>query len=328
MKHVRHPKPARRVSAQKVFLAAVILLCVVVIGGILLSRLRWNPIDGPRAYDYLKQLCEFGPRRSGSPAMTLQRDFLVKHFESLGGKVELQRFTAPDPRGGPPVPMANIIVHWNPQYKERILLCGHYDTLPFPLRDPEDPRGAFVGANDNASGIAVLMELAHHMNGLRLPYGVDFVLFDAEEFIFSESDHFFLGAEYFAREYAAGHANCHYRCGVLLDMVGSSDLQIGEEVNSISWEDTRPLVEALWATAARLEVSEFVAQPKDEVLDDHVPLHDIAGIPTCDVIDFEYPFWHTRGDTPDKCSASSLAKVGWVVYEWLKSQGSRMKDQG
>ncbi len=199
--------------------------------------------------------------------------------------------------------MANIIVHWNPQYKERILLCGHYDTLPFPMRDPEDPRGRFVGANDNASGIALLMELAHHMKGLHLPYGVDFVLFDAEEFIFREDDPgnpYFLGSEHFAREYAAGHANCHYRYGVLLDMVGNSDLQIFEEANSVDWEDTRPVVDGLWATAARLEVPEFVAQTKYNVLDDHVPLHDIGGIPTCDVIDFDYPPWHTQGDTPEQ----------------------------
>ena len=272
MKHVPKAKPARRVSAQKVFLAAVVLLCVVVIGGMLLSNVRWrenpivqwwrNPIDGPRAYDYLKQLCDFGPRRSGSPAMVAQRDFLVKHFEKFGGQVELQRFTAKHPLDSSKVPMANIIVHWNPQYKERILLCGHYDTLPFPLRDPEDKRGRFVGANDNGSGIALLMELAHHMKDLHLPYGVDFVLFDAEEFIFSEDGHFFLGSEHFAREVAAGHANCHYRCGVLLDMVGNSDLQIFEEANSVEWDDTRPVVDELWATAARLGVPEFVARTK------------------------------------------------------------------
>ena len=186
MKHVHKAKPARRVSGQKVFLAAVVLLCVVVIGGMLLSQVRWqrNPIDGQRAYDYLKRLCDFGPRRSGSPAMIAQRQFLVNYFKDLGGQVELQDFTAKHPLDGSKVPMANIIVHWNPQYKERILLCGHYDTLPFPMHDPDDPQGRFVGANDNASGIALLMELAHHMKGLHLPYGVDFVLFDAEEFIF------------------------------------------------------------------------------------------------------------------------------------------------
>ena len=113
---------------------------------------------------------------------------------------------------------------------------------------------------------------------------------------------------------------CQYRCGVLLDMVGNSDLQIWQEKHSVEWDDTRPVVDAIWATAARLEMPEFVAQVKYDVLDDHVPLHNLAGIPTCDVIDFDYPPWHTQGDTPERCSAASLAKVGWVVIEWLKEQ--------
>ncbi len=325
-------KPTGRFSGQTLFLAAVILLCAAVLGVIAIGHLRGdrNPIDGQRAYDYLKQLCALGPRRSGSPAMTAQQKLLIEHFEKLGGKVELQRFSAPDPRDGSPVPMTNIIVRWNPQYGDRILLCGHYDTLPFPLRDTVDRRGVFVGANDNGSGIAILMELAHHMAAMRLPFGVDFVLFDAEEYIFSEEDRFFLGSEYFARQYAAGHPDYRYRYAVLLDMVGAADLRIYQEKHSVSWDDTRPLVDQIWATAARLGVGEFIALPKYDVRDDHVPLHRIAGIPACDVIDFDYPPWHTQGDTPDKCSASSLAKVGWVMYEWLKGleQEPRMKDKG
>ncbi len=328
MNKTHKAKPPRRFSGQGWFLAAVVVLCVLVIGGIVLGRMRirpasWrhNPIDGQRAYGYLAQLCDLGPRRSGSPAMAAQQKLLVAHFQKLGGQVELQRFTAPDPRGGPRVPMANIIVRWNPQAKERILLCGHYDTLPLPMLDPDDPQGVFVGANDNGSGIAILMELAHHMATLPPSLGVDFVLFDGEEYIFSEHDRFFLGSEYFARQYAAGTAGYRYRYGVLLDMVGQTDLQIYQEVHSMGWKDTRPLVEQIWATADRLGIDEFIARPKHSVGDDHVPLHDIGGIPASDVIDFDYPPWHTQGDTPDKCSAASLAKVGWVMYEWLKSQG-------
>jgi hypothetical protein len=325
-------KPTGRFSRQTLFLAAVILLCAAVLGVFAISQFRWdgNPIDGRRAYDYLKQLCALGPRRSGSPAMTAQQKLLIEHFKKLGGKVELQKFDATNPADGSPVPMTNIIVRWNPQYENRILLCGHYDTLPFPLRDPVNRRGVFVGANDNGSGIAVLMELAHHVAAMRLPFGVDFVLFDGEEFIFKEDDPFFLGSEYFARQYAAGHAGYRYRYAVLLDMVGAADLQIYQEKYSVSWDDTRPLVDQIWATAARLGVGEFIAVPEYWIRDDHEPLHQIAGIPACDVIDFDYSPWHTQGDTPDKCSASSLAKVGWVMYAWLKGleheQG--MKDKG
>ncbi len=161
--------------------------------------------------------------------------------------------------------MANILVHWHPQSTTRILLCAHYDTLPFPLRDKENPQGPFVGANDNASGVAVLMELARDMPTLRTKYGIDFLLLDGEEFIFNEQDRFFLGSEYFAREYVKAKPPYRYRWGVLLDMVGDADLQIYQERNSMWWKDTRPLVEQIWATAARLGVREFVAKPKYEI---------------------------------------------------------------
>ncbi len=279
------------------------------------------PFDGAQAYKYLKDLCAIGRRPSGSPGMAAQQKMLVAHFQKCGGQVELQRFRARHPLDGSWVSMANIIVRWNPKAKQRILLCADYDTLPYPLMDPVDRRGKFVGANDNASGVAILMQLARDMPKLknRYGYGVDFLLLDAEEFIFSNDGRFFLGSEYFAREYAKKKP-C-YRWGVLLDMVGDADLHILQDRSGLIWKDTRPLVGEIWSTAARLGVREFVARPMRELdfLDDHVMLHDVGGIPCIDVIDFDYPPWHTRGDTPDKCSALSLAKVGWVIEEWLKT---------
>ncbi|MBU4398939.1 MAG: M28 family peptidase, partial [Planctomycetes bacterium] len=118
------------------------------------------PFNGVRAYQYLKQLCAIGPRPSGSPGMARQQKMLAEHFQKLGGQVEFQRFQVRDPRNGAWVPMANIIVRWHLRSTNRILLCAHYDTLPFPLEDPKNPRGTFVGANDSASGVALLMELA------------------------------------------------------------------------------------------------------------------------------------------------------------------------
>ena len=215
--------------------------------------------------------------------------------------------------------MANILVRWNPENPKRILLAAHYDTLPYPMLDPVNPRGRFVGANDNASGVALLMELAHDMPELKCKYGVDFLLLDGEEFIFRPSGRLFLGSEYFARDYARKRPKARYRWGVLLDMIGDADLSIPQERNGLWWRDTRPLVKDIWATAARLGVREFVARPGQEISDDHVMLHDIGRIPCIDVIDFNYPPWHTQGDTPDKCSPLSLAKVGWVIREWLKN---------
>ena len=278
------------------------------------------PFDGQRAYDYLNDLCALGPRASSSRGMEAQQQLLKAHFQKLGGKVRFQKFRVRHPESGAGVPMANLIVQWHPERRERILLCTHYDTRPFPDRDPVNPQGTFLGANDGASGTALLMELAHHMSDLQGDLGVDFVLFDGEEFILQEGrDPYFVGSEYFATDYASHRSAYRYRWGVLLDLVADADLQIYPDRHSMSWNDTRPLVRSIWDTAKRLGVRDFVFDKRVDVLDDHLKLHNIAKIPCCDIIDFNYPAWHTQADTPDRCSALSLAKVGWVVHEWLKA---------
>lgn len=329
--------PRRRISGQTVFLAGAILVSVVAVGYVALVgsrgadghaprtrlglRLDDIPFNGARAYEYLGQICEIGPRRSGSDGMTRQQKLLEEHFRKLGGVVERQEFVIRHPENGSKVPMVNLIVRWHPERKRRILLATHYDTLPFPLLDPINPRGRFIGANDGGSGVALLMELAHAMPELKPPFGVDFVFFDGEEFIFNMKQKFFRGSEHFAKQYrkTKGKLPYRYEWGVLLDMIGDKDLQIPKEGYSMSWRRTRPLVEQIWGTASRLGVRDFDLRRGQAVRDDHLALNNMAGIPTCDIIDFQYPSWHTQGDTLDKCSALSLAKVGWVIHEWLKT---------
>jgi len=218
--------------------------------------------------------------------------------------------------------MENLIVEWHPDRTDRVLLGAHYDTRPFPDRDPADPRGVFLGVNDGGSGVAALMELSTAVRALDGPVGVDFVLFDAEEYVVAPRDPYCLGSNFFARLYAAarqaGTLPYHYRCGVILDMVADRDLEIFQEQQSATWPDTQPIVDALWGTAARMGVRQFVPRPKYTIEDDHVPLRMIGRIPTCDVIDFDYPQWHTTRDTLEHCSAESLEAVGTVVLEWLR----------
>ena len=325
----------KKLSTQALFLIAVIVLACAILAGLLLYikfgsndtasaavsalRLQDIPFNGQQAYEYLKQLCAIGPRPSGSPGMEAQQKLLAEHFKKLGGIVVFQRFQIPHPVDKTPVSLANMIIHWHPQSTDRILLCAHYDTLPFPMLDKRDPRGIFLGANDNAGGVALLMELAHQISKIDCKYGIDFLLIDGEEFIFSNRDRYFLGSEYFAREYVNNPPKYRYRYGVLLDMIGDKDLQIYQERNSLGWKDTRLLVEDIWSLAARLGVREFIPRPKYEIRDDHIMLHNISSIACIDVIDYDYPPWHTQSDTPENCSALSLAKVGWVLVEWLKT---------
>ncbi len=287
------------------------------------------PIDGRLCMEMLNEVVRIGPRWSGSVGMLKQQQILDKHFSNLGGKVEYQRFRARNPiskQGVETVDMANMIIRWHPQRTRRILLCAHYDTRPFPDNDP-DPgkrRGVFVGANDGGSGVAVLCALAEKMEEFESEFGVDMVLFDGEELVYNSSrDPFFLGSTHFAREYAATSQRQKYVAGILLDMVADADLQIYQEVNSRRMAPR--VVQQVWATAKRIGVPELRPSARHEVRDDHLPLNEIAKIPTIDLIDFDYPspqkretYWHTTEDTVDKCSAISMAHVGWVVWEWLK----------
>lgn len=318
----------RKFSGQTIYIAAVLLASLAVLSyaiwpeahaGPRRMTLRDIPFNGTRAYDYLRQMCAYGPRSSGSKAMLQQRQWLIEHFKSLGAEVSQQTFKARHPLDGTAVPMANVIARWNPDRARRVLFCAHYDTRPYPDRDPRNRRGKFVGANDGASGVAVLMELARQFTSLKGDLGVDVVLFDGEEFMFEERGEYFLGSTHFAREYAAQPPARPYQWGVLLDMVGDAELNLCQEENSITWADTRPLVQEIWSVARRLGLREFVDRQGPYVRDDHLPLHDIANLPICDIIDFDYPYWHTQQDTPEHCSALSLAKVGWVLQEWLQS---------
>ncbi len=284
-----------------------------------------NPFDGDSAYAILGQICSLGPRKSGSPQMQQQQEMLQQHFRLQGAEVTFQKFAGRDPRTGRPVPMANLIASWHPDRQDRVILCAHYDTRPFPDRDP-DPRkrkGTFIGANDGGSGVAVLAELARHLKSYNGPVGIDVVLFDGEEYVFDDKDEYFLGSKHFAQQYVLNSTGPKYRYGILLDMVGDADLRLYQELHGLRWPDTRPLANDVWRIARKLGVREFIRRPGQDVRDDHLPLHDIGKIPCIDIIDFNYPrqgvpsYWHTTHDTHDKCSPNSLAKVGWVVLEWL-----------
>ncbi|HEY2840760.1 MAG TPA: M28 family peptidase [Pirellulales bacterium] len=332
----------QKISGQTWFLTAVAVASCLVVGYIVLidapsrrggtgeaaaaapaSKLKLAdiPFDGEQAYAFLKQVCEPGPRPSGSAAMVAQRSMLQSYFEKLGAKVFVQPWRVAHPKTGAAVEMANLIVQWRPEAKERILLGVHYDTRPFPDNDPVNPKGRFIGANDGASGVALLMQLGAVMKQYQGKLGVDFVFFDGEEFVFSDRDAYFLGSTYFAEQYVDKPPAYKYRMGAVLDMVGDKDLQILEEENSMGWPPSRDVTKSIWATAKKLGVREFVPRIGYKVNDDHMPLCEKAKIPVCDVIDFTYPFWHTEGDTPQHCSALSLAKVGWVIQEWLKTSG-------
>jgi glutaminyl-peptide cyclotransferase len=285
-----------------------------------------NPIDGDSAYSILKQICDLGPRISGSRAMQNQQTMLTEYFEKLGATVHLQTFTMLHPATREDTEIGNLIVEFYPDREKRVMICTHYDTRPFPDRDPTNPRGLFLGANDGASGVGLLCELGRHVTKLDGDVGLDFVFFDAEEFIYDRNrDELFVGSTHFATEYRDNPPNHKYEAAVLIDMIGDKHLDLFYEKNSLKYAPR--VTKEIWQVAGDLDISEFKARARHEVRDDHLPLNNIAQIPTCDIIDFDYPtirnrniYWHTTDDTVDKCSAESLAKVGWVLHVWIKKR--------
>jgi hypothetical protein len=289
------------------------------------------PIDGKRAYGYLKKICEIGPRVAGSEANARQRKMVAEHFAKAGGKVKEQPFQARHPLTGRSVEMVNLIGSWHPERLQRVVIGAHYDTRPRADQevDAERLNKPFIGANDGASGVALLMEIANHLDKIETTYGVDLVLFDGEELVYGNNPRrgdYFLGSWHFARAYSAqrerGRPKMQYVAGIVLDMVGGKDMKIKREPNSIQFAPDR--VREVWAIARMIGAGAFVNEIGREVMDDHLPLND-AGIPTIDLIDFDYPYWHTIDDVPENCSAESLAEVGRVVTAWLAQPQPRRR---
>lgn len=283
--------------------------------------------DSSRALTYLVEVCAFGPRPSGSLAMSAQQDYLESFFESQGATVRRQTFEVRHPETGEPTPITNLIASWGADKANRYLLCAHYDTRPYPDQDRINRKGVFIGANDGASGVAALMELSHHLTQLPDDVGVDIVLFDGEELVYQQGrDDYFLGSTYFANQYVAQPPKIPYRSGVLVDMIGDRELMIYYEGNSLRMAPQ--VVKEVWSVARRLNVNQFVPRVRHTISDDHLPLNQTAKIPTIDLIDFDYPrpglaapsYWHTEQDVPENCSGQSLATVVWVIHEWLQGK--------
>jgi glutaminyl-peptide cyclotransferase len=297
--------------------------------------------DKARAFRYLKELCGLGPRISATPGMARQIELLTRHFEALGLTVELQRFPARQRSRPAPVEMVNFIARWNPSAQRRILLCTHYDTRPIADEepDPKDWTKPFLGANDGGSGVAVMMELAHHLKDLSPALGVDFVMFDGEEYIFTRlsedagGDRYFFGSEHFAGKYLGSLRSNpeapRYVEAVLLDMVAGKGARfLYEETSALR---AGRLVEKIWKIAAEVGSGCFVPKYGVGVRDDHLALLD-AGIPAIDIVPctsaetfrrigepfLTYPHWHRLSDTPENCSPDTMEQVGRVLAVWIQ----------
>ena len=277
--------------------------------------------DGERAFAILNRVVSFGPRNPNSAGHQECLTYLHQEFAGLADSVRIQEFTH---RGynGELLRLRNVIASFRPDEPSRILLCTHWDTRPRADRDSDPARRnePMLGANDGASGVAVLLELARLFREAPPPVGVDLVLFDGEDYgLEGDTPNYLLGSRHFSATKPADYVP---RFGILLDMIGDAQLEIPREGNSMNFAPD--IVELVWETAARLGYRQFADWTDEPITDDHLPLNAV-GIKTIDLIDFSYPdashrYWHTHSDTPDKCSAESLGAVGSVVAHVVYSQ--------
>jgi hypothetical protein len=267
--------------------------------------------DSSRSFEYLVKQVEFGPRVPGTEAWRSCRNYYVEHFRKLGITVDSQAFQFTDPYSGRQIPLVNVIARVEGEDREAlgILLMAHYDTRPrtdFPS-SPEIANQPIAGANDGASGAAVLMELANLLASARPPKNIELVLVDGEDWgKTGDNDYYLLGSKEFARR---GVRN-KFQFGLVIDLIGDSDQQIYREVFSQTFHPD--LNDMIWNSAYELGVKSFVDSTVHTVLDDHVSLAT-SGLPAVNIIDFNYRYWHTDSDLVEKCSPASLENVGKIL---------------
>lgn len=274
------------------------------------QHIKAPTFDGQRAFEQLKKQCDFGPRVPGTKAHLQCRDYLTKTLRSFGAQVTLQPFPVKFRGLKTPTTAYNIIANFHPQKTRRLLLCAHWDSRPWADQDPnpQNHNKPVMGASDGASGVAVLLEIARLISIQTPKYGVDIVFFDAEDFgSYGNNESWALGSRQFAQNLTPRYKP---EFGILLDLIGDADQQLYIEKNSYDY--AKNIVDRVWNTAAELGIAEFVPQVQYDVYDDHLNLLT-AGIKCIDIIDFDYQYWHTVDDTPDKCSPQSLKNVGDVL---------------
>jgi hypothetical protein len=297
-------------------LAPWILLAGIAAVGCRSERIPPPPPDGARLFADLEAQVRCGPRTPNSTGAACARTFILGEFGRHAARVAVQEFAVADPYGGDSLRLTNLMAHFRPEIAARVLIGAHWDSRPWADRDTGSARDhAVPAANDGASGIAVLLELGRILATWNPGVGVDLVCFDGEDYgREGDLDHYLLGSKHFVRRLGAYRP----RAMILLDMVGERGARFPIEGSSLAGAPA--LARLVHAVAESLGVERFVPDRGPTLLDDHVPFLR-AGIPAVDIIDIDYPEWHTTRDLPDRCDPTTLADVTRVVLHVLARLG-------
>ena len=281
------------------------------------------------AYIYLQEQCDFGPRTMNSTAHDKCEKWIIQKFEQYGCKVTTQKATL-NGYDGTPLRSTNIMASYNPKATTRIMFCAHWDCRPWADNDPDSTNWhkPIIAANDAASGVGVMIELARILKGSGLELGVDFICFDAEDYGTPQwfegedpGDTWALGAQCFANNLPEGYAP---RYGILLDMVGGVGAKFYREGMSMQYAPA--IVKKVWNAARQVGYGSYF--PKADggmITDDHIPVNQTANIPCIDVIPYYPdcaqssfgPTWHTIADNMDNIDKNTLKAVGQTMVQVL-----------
>ncbi len=295
----------------------------------------FSQVSGKKALAHVEEIVAFGPRPSGSDALEQSRRYIESVLEEYGWQVKRQVFKTRTPEG--PLEFTNLIARFGREEGEKLfktpgrgLLCTHYDTKAFQGFE-------FVGANDGGSSTGLLIELARVLAGRpEIARDIELVFFDGEEALgtsITKTDGLF-GSRFYAKGLVVVSEKKRPRWGVLLDMVGDKDLKIraGVQIPGLNLREM-PIkdqpehkIDSVAVRTSLDQMTVWLLESAEElghrskvgispnyITDDHIPLNIAAGIPTIDLIDFDFDYWHTPGDTLDKISAESLEISGKVT---------------
>jgi len=293
----------------------VVLACQARAGGGGGAGRGAREFDGPTAFTYLEKQMSFGPRIPGTPGHRATGDWILSQLRTRADTVIVQEIRHVTRRGDT-LRLRNFFARFRPAATERVLFLAHWDTRPHADQSQNlgQQRLPVPGANDGASGVAVLLGVADALKQRAPALGVDLLFVDGEDYgNFADSIDVLIGSRWFAGHQPPGYQPLF---AVLFDMVGDKDLQIYQEGNSLAVAPE--VVQRVWRAAADLGYERtFVPAARHTLTDDHVSLQR-AGIHAIDVVDFDYPFWHTTEDTIDKVSAASLQIVGDVAVALVR----------
>tara|TARA_B100000575_G_scaffold260382_1_gene233330 strand:+ start:63 stop:989 length:927 start_codon:yes stop_codon:yes gene_type:complete len=296
------------------------LICYFTVSLALLSCETSAPtFDSQNAFKYLIEQCNFGPRNPGSKGHNNTKNYILNTTRAFADSVIVQEFSFKSALEKKSHQGYNIIARFNPLNETQILIGAHWDTRPFADRDSnkENINKPIIGANDGASGVAILLELSRILAEHKPKIGVNLVFFDAEDSgVSDQNESYCKGSIFFAKNLPV----TNIKEAIILDMVGDKQLSLPIERNSLNFNPS--LVRQLWDRAKKLNLKAFKGVVGLSIYDDHVPLYQYANIPSIDIIDFRYPnsfknYWHTVDDIPENCSPESLGQVGILMVDYI-----------